>query len=555
MSIKIRYGFVFFLILAVTSIPGYNLHSRTIQQKPLRQTALENFEAGSYEQAYKDYSTLLQNFPKDPQYKYYSGLCLINLKREPVRAMSLLQEAVNESTDIRKVSDDAWFYLGRSQQMAGRFSEAIRSYEHFSDLAGKKVARDLKVSEFLQECRAGRGQIDEAEKLIADTVMDTGDTLVPDRKDIPVAKTAEKPGDKQVPVKENLPAEYDRTLTQALDFQVKADSLTSLATEMKYEYEKLPASQKPSAKARIDDLESEARRYQRLADEKFSTTGHRTSPGEEIVKKSGQEPAKKMSENIPSDIAKKNDEIAVTSDKPVAVPETKAVFSLFDIVTDPKIINSQKIAIDPVLPQGLIFRIQIAVFSKPVTTSLFKGITPVSGFRVPGTNTVKYYAGMFRKSEDADKALLRVKQMGFRDAFLNAVSDGKIVSIDRALLLEKEWGNRTLFPPAVTAGTSTADTGPATLTFRVEVYRSVKPVKEEITENYRKLAGPRGLEILSTEDGSLVYLIGKFITFESASEYANLLVRNGYREARVTAYLGNKEIPVETATQLFEKIK
>ena len=75
------------------------------------------------------------------------------------------------------------------------------------------------------------------------------------------------------------------------------------------------------------------------------------------------------------------------------------------------------------------------------------------------------------------------------------------------------------------------------------------------TESYRKVAGNRGFEIIEKEDGTFVYLIGKFITFESASEYAGLLNRNGFREAKVTAYAGSTEIPVETAKQLFEKQK
>jgi hypothetical protein len=50
-------------------------------------------------------------------------------------------------------------------------------------------------------------------------------------------------------------------------------------------------------------------------------------------------------------------------------------------------------------------------------------------------------------------------------------------------------------------------------------------------------------------------LIGKFITFESAAEYTDLLTRNGYREAKVVAFMGRKEIAVETAKQLFDNIK
>ena len=54
---------------------------------------------------------------------------------------------------------------------------------------------------------------------------------------------------------------------------------------------------------------------------------------------------------------------------------------------------------------------------------------------------------------------------------------------------------------------------------------------------------------------TIVYLAGKFITYESAEEYAGLLARNGYRDAKVTAWLGKKEIPVDTAQQLFENLE
>jgi hypothetical protein len=69
------------------------------------------------------------------------------------------------------------------------------------------------------------------------------------------------------------------------------------------------------------------------------------------------------------------------------------------------------------------------------------------------------------------------------------------------------------------------------------------------------MAGRHGLDIQPLDDGNIVYLIGKFITFESAVEYADLLMRNGYREVKVVAWLGKKEIPVDTARQLFENLK
>jgi len=160
-------------------------------------------------------------------------------------------------------------------------------------------------------------------------------------------------------------------------------------------------------------------------------------------------------------------------------------------------------------------------------------------------------AGMFRKIADANMALLTVKQAGFKDAFVTAFLEGKAISFDRALLLENEWG---LKPLIITDQTpDSGETDPVTLSYRVELTRSIKPVSKETLDNYKKMSGNRGIEIISTEEGTLVYLIGKFITFESASEYADLLKRNGYRESHVVAYLGNKEIPIETAKQLFLK--
>ena len=74
-------------------------------------------------------------------------------------------------------------------------------------------------------------------------------------------------------------------------------------------------------------------------------------------------------------------------------------------------------------------------------------------------------------------------------------------------------------------------------------------------EGIKKMAGNRGFDIQSADNLNTVYLIGKFITFESAAEYADLLIRNGYREAKVVAFMGKKEIPVETAKQLVEDRK
>ncbi len=88
---------------------------------------------------------------------------------------------------------------------------------------------------------------------------------------------------------------------------------------------------------------------------------------------------------------------------------------------------------------------------------------------------------------------------------------------------------------------------------RVEVLRTNKDDNKQFNEEITRVTGDRGFEILNPEAGLYVYLVGKFLTFESASAYADLLRRNGYKDSRVVAYAGTREIPMETALKYFEK--
>ena len=86
------------------------------------------------------------------------------------------------------------------------------------------------------------------------------------------------------------------------------------------------------------------------------------------------------------------------------------------------------------LPVGLIFRIQLGAFSKPVSNDTFKGLSPVSYELVNGK--IKYYAGIFYSSESAGKALKEIREYGFSDSFLVPFYNGKIISIDKAREIE-----------------------------------------------------------------------------------------------------------------------
>jgi len=470
----IRTGNKFILIPALFIVLSISYaFAQNLQSKPTRQSALDAFSKGNYELAYNQFNELSTSYPRDPLYKYYCGVSLVKLEREPDKASTLLKEAQQGSAAIRTIPSDALFYLGRAQQLSGNFSEAVKSYNLYTEQAGKKTARETLTPQFIQQCNDRKGEIVLAEKFKIEVI-----------------------------IKDSVPS----------------DSLSARK-------EPIPVViQKVSGVTKETLVEKKAEKPQNNNAQKANNKAFKDTVNKVVIK----------------------EKILTTQPKPVEF------YSAFEVVAKPVYAANEKVSVNPEVPAGLIYRIQLAVFRNPVAPSYFKGITPVYGFKNVGSDVTIYYAGMFRKYADALKALVKVKAAGFKDAFVVAIMDKKIISAERAGILEKEWGKRPFITVQKNQDTL-RDTIPLTLVFRVEAKKSQKPLNTEQLTIIKRLAGSRGLDIIKNESGQNIYLIGKFLTFESAAEYADLLTRNGQKEARVTAYLGRREIPVETAKQLFEK--
>jgi hypothetical protein len=553
-----KHIFLFVLILLIGSLFN-ELYSQNAKVKPTRQSSLEAYSRGNFEQAYNEFSELLLTYSKDPLYMYYSGVCLVKLNRDPEKAANLLGQALQGSLAVKTLPTDALFYHGKAQQMSGKYQEAIASYNSYTDQAGKKTAREQGVPEAIQQCKERKGALADTRSNTSE-VVDDEKVIVAQTKVKPVIKEVqEKPSEQLRTEPTSIPSGYEDILDEALKYQFQADSVTALVNLLKKKLASIPAAEASVFRSRINDEELVATEFQKSADQKYSEAqlamnplAEKTQqkdgsqkPENEALKDSAQEAANEII-NLPQDLTETIKKIAPAAYNPV---ETFSLFEVLDKpVTDPK----EKIPIDDEVPEGLIYRIQVAVFRNPVAPVYFRGISPIYGFKITGNDRTNYYAGMFRRAADARKALASVKAKGFKDAFVVPFLGKKTVSGDRAAILEKQWGSVPFTDASMLITEVPVDTLPPTLSFRVEIIRSEEPLEEDRVTEFRKVAGNRGFTIQLVDDGSIVYLIGKFITFESAEEYADLLVRNGYREAKVVAWLGNKEIPVETARQLFD---
>jgi hypothetical protein len=87
-------------------------------------------------------------------------------------------------------------------------------------------------------------------------------------------------------------------------------------------------------------------------------------------------------------------------------------------------------------PSGLVYRVQVGAFSRPLPPTVFKEFNPVSGEKIEGTGITRYMAGFFNSSEDVVKARGDIRGLGYSDAFVVAYCDGKRITFGQARRLE-----------------------------------------------------------------------------------------------------------------------
>jgi tetratricopeptide (TPR) repeat protein len=488
------------------------------QFKPSKTEALEAWDRSNYETAFEHFNGLLMLYSRDPLYKYYTGACLVNLQRDIPRAVTLLGSAVNSSMNIKSVPEDVWFWYGRALQMNGSFTQAAEAYDRFTRIAGRKASAEYGVQAYLDQCSKGQGarSKEQGEGNYAEDKVDTAVTK----------QVVSEPGAQGN--KSDVPEEYDNNLREAVKFQHSADSISRITKWVQKDTEAASPEKKEEMQQKAGYYEQKSAAKQAEADSVFRLMEQDAGPAQLATE---------------------------TSQQHVAANQ----LSQFEVRSEPAYGSRNPIPIDAGAPAGLVYRIQLAAFRNQIQPSLFKGLYPLYGRKKADTGVTYYYAGLFRTFEDARQALPAARAEGFADAFIVALMDDSQVSLERAALLEKEWASKPLFTsiPAMQEKetVSASDTLPVgTLMFRAEVMRSKKPVKPEVIEKIQLLAGARGFDMVKNNDGETVFLIGNFITFESADEYVSLLVRNGYSTARVAAYVGAYEIPVEAAKELINRL-
>ena len=209
-------------------------------------------------------------------------------------------------------------------------------------------------------------------------------------------------------------------------------------------------------------------------------------------------------------------------------------------------------------PLGLVFRVQVGAFRKPVAIDKFREFSPVSGEVLTNGLTV-YLAGYFNNTASALTARKEIRKIGYADAFVVAYCDGKRISLAEARQLEQ---SRRCIPKSQNELSIEVARLFETLNIIPDVNLAI--VKEEIFYtvqvgvynkkiNIEQLPGIDELEAFQSPNGQYRYSSGKFLSIDDAKIRKADIVKKGIADAYIVAYRNGNRIDLNLAKVLLEQ--
>ena len=256
--------------------------------------------------------------------------------------------------------------------------------------------------------------------------------------------------------------------------------------------------------------------------------------------------------------------LAASNAVSIASPSTPVPFAMTPVAT-----MNQRFPDHPInvaLPEGLIFRVQVGAFRKPVPNQLFREFGPVSG-EVLTNGLTCYLAGYFNGSVDAIETRTMIRRLGYADAFIVAYCDGKRMSFNEGKTMEANGTcrkqtaaelqlalNQLMNQNTATLQTPSMPTvsniDPNSTEANLDLYYTVQVAVYNKPLNSDNINGVKELLVTKTEKGQFRYSSGEFTSFAEARQRKNEVITKGIPDAYVVAYYRGKRISIGEANQL-----
>ena len=209
-------------------------------------------------------------------------------------------------------------------------------------------------------------------------------------------------------------------------------------------------------------------------------------------------------------------------------------------------------------PSGLVFRVQVGAFRKPVAVDKFREFSPVSGEILTNGLTV-YLAGYFNNTASALTARKEIRKIGYADAFVVAYCDGKRISIAEARALEQSGRcvpkSQIELSNEVAKLFETIDIIPDVnlAVEKEQIFYTVQVGVYNKKINLEQLPGIEELEAFQSPNGKYRYSSGKFLSLDDAKIRKADIVKKGITDAYIVAYRNGNRIDLNLAKVLIEQ--
>lgn len=257
---------------------------------------------------------------------------------------------------------------------------------------------------------------------------------------------------------------------------------------------------------------------------------------------------------------------------------------------------NRPIPIDPALPEGLIYKVQIGAFKNAIPQDLFGGFAPLSG-ESAGNGLTRYTAGMFLEFDNADDAKKQIREMGYSDAFVVAFYNGKRIPIYEAMAIAGKGSdsiaqnlgkptsnNQNTNQPTANEIRNAQNNANGNTNNANPVENSIfNPNKESVSYYANEVGAAEANQVevmkglfysvqvgvyskpvpaadlfnispLNSEklnDGKVRYTTGVYNNLQEAASRKETVRSNGITDAFVTAYYNGKRITIQKAAEIF----
>ena len=228
---------------------------------------------------------------------------------------------------------------------------------------------------------------------------------------------------------------------------------------------------------------------------------------------------------------------------------------------------------------GLIYTVQIGVYSNPVTPDKLYNISPISYIKT-SSGYIRYSTGQYKKFADADVRKNGVVKTGISDAFVTAYFNGDRIPIADAAQIESgtkggvqsstvqsssavqgsklessKSGADNSSQTTNTKEKSTNNQQPTTnnaIVFKVQMGAFKGDVAVKMVNLFLQF-NSYGIEQTKNDNGYTIYTTGSFNNINDANVLKNKVVNAGISDAFVIAFNNGKRITVTEAVSLVKK--